>query len=81
MKKKSWLSLILLCLSFYLSKAQSQLTKIDDLISFCQENGMFNGHLLVSENGKVIYQRSVGLADFEQNISINDHTSFCLGSI
>jgi len=61
--------------------AQDRIAKIDSLIAFCRENGMFNATLLVAEKGKIIYHESFGMADFEKERPLNPNTAFCLGSI
>ena len=78
---KQWSFIIFFLFSSILSQAQTRLEKIDHLVSFCQENNMFNGNILVAENGAIIYSRSIGLADFENQQPLNANTSFCLGSI
>lgn len=61
--------------------AQDRIAKMDSLIGFCKENGMFNATILVAEKGKIIYHKSVGMADFEKERPLNPNTAFCLGSI
>ncbi|MEO1655477.1 MAG: serine hydrolase domain-containing protein, partial [Bacteroidota bacterium] len=78
---KKCLSILIGLLIVFGLSAQSRVEKIDALVSFCQENNMFNGNILVAEKGKIIYQKSLGLADVEKNIPLNANTSFCLGSI
>ncbi|MEL7121230.1 MAG: serine hydrolase domain-containing protein, partial [Bacteroidota bacterium] len=78
---KNWFYLILFLSITNGLLAQTRFEKIDDLVTFCQDNNMFNGNILVAEKGKIIYQQSVGQADFDNNIPLNDNTSFCLGSI
>lgn len=63
------------------SSAQDRIKKIDSLVSFCQDNGMFNATILVAEGGKIIYHRSVGMGDFEKEVPLDLNTAFCLGSI
>jgi len=43
--------------------------------------GAFNGTALVAENGKVIFKKGYGLADFEWKVPNTPDTKFRLGSI
>src|SRR6266446_8440843 len=61
--------------------AQDKAGKIDQLISLYNKYGQFNGSALVADNGKVIYQKGVGLANMEWNIPNTPGTKFRLGSI
>lgn len=61
--------------------AQNKVAEIEKLVNYCQENGMFNGNILLAENGEIIYHKSIGMADFEKDRSLNPNTAFCLGSI
>jgi CubicO group peptidase (beta-lactamase class C family) len=54
---------------------------IDALLRRYQEVGTFNGATLVAENGKVIFKKGFGLADFEWKIPNATDTKFRLGSI
>ncbi|HYP42395.1 MAG TPA: hypothetical protein VEQ18_00070, partial [Candidatus Nitrosocosmicus sp.] len=38
--------------------------KLDDYFSALAKEGEINGNVLVAENGKVIYEKSFGYADF-----------------
>ncbi len=78
---KKWFKVILFICITASSNAQNSLEKIDKLVSFCEKNGMFNGNILVAEEGKIIYHKSIGIADFENRIPLDLNTSFCLGSI
>ena len=61
--------------------AQDKAAKIDQLISLHHKYDQFNGSALVVDNGKVIYQKGVGLANMEWNIPNAPDTKFRLGSI
>jgi CubicO group peptidase (beta-lactamase class C family) len=61
--------------------AQDKATKIDQLISLHHKYGQFNGSALVVDNGKIIYQKGVGMANMEWNIPNAPDTKFRLGSI
>jgi CubicO group peptidase (beta-lactamase class C family) len=50
-------------------------------MKLCSDYGLFNGTVLVAENGKIIYGKGFGLADMEWNIPNRPDTKFRLGSI
>src|SRR5437667_1791437 len=77
------LALVLLGILFFhaTALAQDKASKIDQLISLYNRYGQFNGSALVADNGKVIYQKGVGLANMEWNIPNTSETKFRLGSI
>jgi len=60
--------------------AQSKIEKIDSLFNDFYNAGMFNGSVLVSANGKVIYKKGFGYANFEYNIPNKTETKFKIGS-
>lgn len=78
---KKWISIGILVLATQSSLAQDRISELDSLIAFCEENGMFNANILVAEKGRIIYNRSVGMANFEKEEGLNSNTAFCLGSI
>ncbi|MBD2700094.1 serine hydrolase [Spirosoma sp. BT702] len=78
--KKLLLSIVVLFMADHLS-AQNRIDELERLVSFCQQNDMFNGNLLVAENGQIIYHKSIGFADFETQRPLTSHTPFCVGSI
>lgn len=55
--------------------------KIDELMTLANKYRLFNGSVLVAENGKVIYKKGFGLANMEWNIPNTPETRFRLGSI
>lgn len=61
--------------------AQDKASKIDSLVSLYHKYGQFNGSVLVADNGKVVYQKGLGLANMEWNIPNTADTKFRLGSI
>lgn len=75
-----FLSLVLFC---GITNAQNNalLEKIDQLVMKYNEYGQFNGAVLVSQEGKVIYKKGIGLANREWNIPNTADTKFRLGSI
>lgn len=81
MKKSHLIVILIVCFFTSLLTAQDKITEIEKLVSYCQENGMFNGNILVAEKGEIIYHESIGIADFDNNIPLELNSSFCVGSI
>lgn len=61
--------------------AQAKAAKIDEVMTLANKYRLFNGSVLVAENGKVIYKKGLGLANMEWNIPNTPETRFRLGSI
>jgi len=72
------LSLLLLC---NVTFSQSKADQIDQLISKYAEYGKFNGSVLVSDHGKVIFKKGYGMANMEWDIPNAPDTKHRLGSI
>lgn len=68
-------------LSLQTGVAQSKAEKIDALMKQVTENGQFNGSVLVAENGRVVFKKGYGKANFEWDIPNAPDTKFRLGSI
>lgn len=62
-------------------KAQNKPQKIDELLKSYYDAGQFNGSALVVEQGKIIYKKSFGYANFEWKIPNTPDTKFRIGSI
>ena len=76
-------AMILFTLQGYgLAQSQSQKSaRIDEVMTLANKYRLFNGSVLVAENGKVIYKKGFGLANMEWNIPNTPETRFRLGSI
>ncbi len=61
--------------------AQNKAGKIDRLITAYYQNGVFNGVVLVSEKGKVIYKKTFGVADREWDIPATIDSKFKIASL
>jgi len=61
--------------------AKGKAAKIDEVMTAANKYRLFNGSVLVAENGKVIYKKGLGLAQMEWNIPNTPDTRFRLGSI
>lgn len=66
------------CLFFTQSK---KLENLDSLLKSANERGIFNGNIIVSENGKIIYQKEFGFADFNKNKKLTNQSTMPIGSI
>ena len=92
-KAYSTLPIILLLISFVFitscsgqknietSSEQNKADKIDEFISAYAEYGKFNGSVLVSYEGKVIFKKGYGMANMEWDIPNETDTKFRIASI
>ena len=55
--------------------------KLDNYFDVLEKNNKFMGSVAVAKNGELIYTKTVGLADVENNIKANQHTKYRIGSI
>jgi len=82
MKTIVHLLLILAGLIFYSSiVAQTKSEKIDSLLSAYYDADCFNGVVLVSKKGELIFKKAYGLADRELNVQITTDMRFRIASI
>ena len=72
--------LFLLFLPFALF-AQNNTSLFDSYMKAQADLYGFNGNVLVSKNGKVIYKKSFGYADYNMKKELNDNSIFDCGSI
>ncbi len=56
-------------------------SKLDNYFEALETNKKFMGSVSVSQNGKMIYTKSVGFSDFENNTKANENTKYRIGSI
>ncbi|MCO5949183.1 serine hydrolase [Mucilaginibacter flavidus] len=56
-------------------------TRIDSLVEKAVNLQLFSGNVLVANNGRVIYDKSFGKADYENNTPNTVNTQFQIGSI
>ena len=74
---------IFVVLSSFLSLAQTsdKAAAIDRVLSTYAANGDFNGSALVAWQGKVVFEKGYGMANFEWKVANAPDTKFRLGSI
>lgn len=81
MKRIYFLLLFLVQLIILTASGQNPVGKIDSLMTAYYQNGVFNGAVLVSKKGQIIYNKAFGLADREWNIRNTVDTKFRIASI
>ncbi|MDB5209623.1 MAG: Penicillin-binding protein 4* 4* [Sediminibacterium sp.] len=75
---------LLIILSVFLSQhaiAQSKSSELHEIMKTYHHYNMFDGAVLVAENGKIIYKNAFGLANREWNIPNTTDTKFMIGSV
>lgn len=76
--------LLFFCLFTILSVAviaQDKETQLAEMMKAYHQYNMFDGAVLVAENGKVVYKGAFGLANREWNIPNRTDTKFMIGSV
>ena len=61
--------------------AQNKKAKLSEIMHAYHEYNMFDGAVLVAENGQIIYEEAFGLANREWNIPNQTDTKFMIGSV
>ena len=56
-------------------------TKLDNYFNTLEANNKFMGSVAVSKNGAIIYTKSVGFSDIENNVKANENSKYRIGSI
>lgn len=73
--------MVMLLATMQLTFAQSKAEEIDKLLQLYHEYGQFNGSALVADQGKIVYNKGVGMANMEWEIQNQPDTKHRLGSI
>lgn len=55
--------------------------RLDSMFTLWNRLNSFNGSVLIGRDGKIILQKSYGMADKEKQVSLNDSTMFQLASV
>ncbi|MCP4977583.1 MAG: serine hydrolase [Maribacter sp.] len=76
-----WVTSSLLSQSSAIVDTNTKAAKIDKLMQYSFENGMFNGVILVSQASKPIYKNAFGYADKSNNRKLNKASVFYLASV
>lgn len=56
-------------------------TKLDRYFNELEANNKFMGSVAISKNGQIIYSKSIGYSDFENNVKANINSKYRIGSI
>jgi CubicO group peptidase (beta-lactamase class C family) len=72
---------VVIAMTAFAAAAQNKAKQLDEMLQQYFEHGQFHGSALVAENGKVIFKKGYGMADYEWDIPIKPDTKFRLGSI
>lgn len=56
-------------------------TKLDNYFNTLEANNKFMGSVAVSQDGKIIYTKSIGFSDFENKTKADEKTKYRIGSI
>ncbi|WP_300662965.1 serine hydrolase domain-containing protein, partial [Fluviicola sp.] len=79
---KTYLSLLLCFFVVSAACAQKMDTqKLDLYFKSLEESGKFMGSVAISENGKIIYTKSLGFSDVEANTKTTENSKYRIGSI
>ncbi len=81
MKHPLLLTLLLILLTSR-TQAQTDLSpKLDALLQEAAEKNVFSGNVLIQQNGKLLYEKSIGMADYANQLPNGPETRFSIGSI
>lgn len=61
--------------------ALAQVAQLDSAFAYLHERDLFNGVVLLSENGKIVYQKNYGITDIRNPQPLQASSSFNLASI
>jgi CubicO group peptidase (beta-lactamase class C family) len=73
--------LVLAACSTVETKKDPLAASIDSIVQAAADTARFNGNILFARDGKVIYQKSFGLANFDTKEALNDSSLFELASV
>lgn len=81
--KKTILTTVLLLTIGQIGFAQTNFdkAKLDNYFNALEENNKFMGSVAVSKNGEIIYTKTIGLADVENNEKATENYKYRIGSI
>ena len=63
------------------TKYKKQQSEIQKVISHSYENNLFNGAILVTQDGEIIYKNALGIANKETKKNLTTESSFYLASV
>lgn len=57
------------------------LEKLDKYFEVLEQHNKFMGSVAVSKNGEIIYSKTIGFANIENNLKANENSKYKIGSI
>ncbi len=81
MKKALILSLSISLISFVGFSQNIDKAKLDTYFDALSENNAFMGSVAIAKGNKIIYSKTVGFVDIEQDIKANSNSKYRIGSI
>ena len=81
-KMKQSILTFLAIFNFLIASGQSKKTaQLDSLMTSANKIGIFNGNVIVSEKGKIIYQKELGFTDYTKTKRLDRKSTMPIGSI
>lgn len=82
MKKTVVTTILVLTLSLIgIAQSNFDKTKLDNYFNALEQNNKFMGSVAVSKNGEIIYTKSIGFTDIENNLKATENSKYRIGSI
>jgi D-alanyl-D-alanine carboxypeptidase len=82
MKKTVLTTILVLTLSLIgFAQLNFDKTKLDNYFNALEQNNKFMGSVAVSKNGEIIYTKSIGFVDIENNLKATENSKYRIGSI
>jgi len=81
MKKIILITFLLGVLSQVGSAQNFNKSKLDSFFNVLEKNNKFMGSVAIAKNGEIIYSKSIGFSDIENNIKATNNSKYRIGSI
>ena len=80
--KRKFIAIFIIALMSHISFAQVfDKTKLDNYFEALDTNNKFMGSVAVSKDGKIIYSKTMGYSDVDNNIKADENSKYRIGSI
>ncbi len=79
--KRTFLLILITLISSISFGQKTQNERIDSLFTSLYEKKEFNGNVLIADKGKIIHEKSYGLANEETKQKLDNNTIFELASV
>lgn len=76
-----WVAFLMGFLTQIIFAQEFDKTKLDNYFDVLEMNNKFMGGVAVSQNGKIIYSKTIGYSDIENKIKANENSKYRIGSI